>query len=330
MSIDDKHRITKDGFAHSALLYSDLLMLKELARDGGKLALDIYTQYCNGQASGGAEMKPDKTIFTKADREVNAYCVKTMIDCFGIPRRQILSEERDKKHTDLNPFDAKRYHDCYYTLDPVDGSDDFFEKTGLWSVMLSKVEHHIPVIGVVCYPTQGKLYYTMRGMHAFVDHAVKDKRAYIDPEKAGTAMLATSVRKLEDAVLVLSRKDTKGEKLAKWKSAIPVKEITTSGSFGVKACGIADQTFDCYVNESGRCGIWDVAPNFVILQAAGGKVTHRDGSAISFDPRKTCGLPADNGQYKFALGALCSNGVCHEEFLKHYRPFALSQGKQPQ
>ena len=157
----------------------------------------------------------------------------------------------------------------------------------------------MPVKGVVCHPITGKIWFAAKGEGAYAEQADGAVRLYV------------SNRMLSQARLVLSRKDTEGKSLDRWK-ALGAADISVSGSFGIKTGRIAEADCDGYINESPRAALWDTTPGDCILTEAGGRITTYDNVRLDYDPRHGFFLPR---------GAVCSNGACHDEFLDKYLRF---------
>ena len=131
----------------------------QAALEAGKTVMNVYNQEFS------STLKNDNTPLTKADVKSNQIIQKIISDS-GHP---ILSEESvdDKKR-----LDSKKI----WIIDPLDGTSDFIKKTGEFTIMISLVEDHIPILGVIYWPTEKKLYLAQKGQGAFKsDNAVWSK-----------------------------------------------------------------------------------------------------------------------------------------------------------
>ena len=104
--------------------------------------------------------KDDNSPITKADLESNKI-IRAALEKTGIP---ILSEEDVDDKSRLNS-------DKIWIVDPLDGTTDFVNRTGEFTIMVGLVENHVPVMGLIYWPTKQKLYYAERGMGAFCSHS---------------------------------------------------------------------------------------------------------------------------------------------------------------
>ena len=133
----------------------------EAATKAGKEVMKIYHHDFT------TTFKNDNEPLTQADLESN-FIINQLILPFGYP---ILSEE-DKD-------DKKRLkHNKIWIIDPLDGTTDFVNKTGEFTIMIALVENHKPILGIIYWPTQDQLYLAQKGFGAyqFVDKIGKEFR----------------------------------------------------------------------------------------------------------------------------------------------------------
>ena len=100
--------------------------------------------------------KEDDSPITKADLESNKI-LRATLEKTGIP---ILSEESDDDKTRLES-------EKVWIVDPLDGTQDFVNKTGEFTILVGLVENHIPVMGLVYLPIKKILYLAERGIGAY-------------------------------------------------------------------------------------------------------------------------------------------------------------------
>ena len=92
--------------------------------------------------------KDDNSPITKADLESNKI-LRLALEKTGIP---ILSEE---DVDDKSRLDSEKV----WIIDPLDGTQDFVNRTGEFTILIGLVENHIPVMGLVYLPTKRILYF---------------------------------------------------------------------------------------------------------------------------------------------------------------------------
>ena len=89
------------------------------------------------------DTKDDNSPITKADLESNKI-IKSYLEKTGLP---VLSEEDTDDKSRLNSKNV-------WIIDPLDGTTDFVNRTGEFTIMIGLVEDHVPVMGLVYWPTK--------------------------------------------------------------------------------------------------------------------------------------------------------------------------------
>ena len=124
------------------MLDRELIEAVRLAREAGKILLEVYaTEF-------GVEMKGAADPVTEADRRANAYITAKLRESF--PDDAVIAEES------ANTALAGRGR-CWF-VDPLDGTKEFISRNGEFSVMIGLVVDGEAQLGVVYQPTEDKLY----------------------------------------------------------------------------------------------------------------------------------------------------------------------------
>src|SRR3989344_5598743 len=243
-----------------------------LFRGASDSVLDIY-----GKVDQGVVYKGDNSPQTQADRVANTLIVQFLQRNTPYP---ILSEESGVSED----FNA----DCFWIADPLDGTRDFLEKTGEFSIMIALVASGRPIFGAVYQPTMEKCYIAREGKGAFL----------IDAKELSSRLNVSGSSELSKMRMVVSRNRTKGTDLEVAKR-LGVGGLIEHGSFGLKVGLIAEGKTDLFLNSGAHTSIWDSAPNIVILKEAGGMLTDLNGQELLVDPNikvNVNGVVASNGQ----------------------------------
>ena len=107
----------------------------------GEKVLEVY------ETDFSTEKKDDDSPITQADIESN----KILKEILGKTGITILSEE------DVD--DKKRLsNDKIWIIDPLDGTTDFVNRTGEFTIMVGLVEKQKSVLGLIYWPTKKKMY----------------------------------------------------------------------------------------------------------------------------------------------------------------------------
>ena len=55
----------------------------------------------------------------------------------------------------------------FWIIDPLDGTSDFIDKTGEFTVMIALIENQKPILGVIAWPTEKTLFVAQKNCGAF-------------------------------------------------------------------------------------------------------------------------------------------------------------------
>jgi len=242
-----------------------------LVKKAGQEVLKIY------QKKFKVYEKEDKSPVTEAD------FVSEKIILFGLKKYgyEVLSEERED-----NSFRLKK--EKIWIIDPLDGTRDFLQKTGEFSIMLGLVDKKRPVLGVVYQPIGDKMYF-----------AQKEKGAYLkESGKPLRRLKVSKVFSLSRANFVVSRNH-----LGHWEKEFmensKIARVNYVGSIGVKLGLIAQGKADGYLTVSSKTCQWDICAPEIILREAGGEVTDLKGKNFLYNRqeiRNINGIVASNGK----------------------------------
>lgn len=201
--------------------------------------------------------KGDDSPVTNADIEANQLITKAL-NALN-PAIAVIAEEDEVLGSSA---------DCFWLVDPLDGTRAFVAGEGEFTVNIGLIEHGVPTLGVIYVPAQSLLYYGAAGKGAW---RVKDGGA---PEEI-------SVRPVpDDGYVVVKSKSHPSPKTTAFLENFKVKEMI-AGSSSVKFCQVAEGSADMYP-RLGRTMEWDTAAGHAILNAAGGSVTQVDGSPLTY------------------------------------------------
>ena len=116
----------------------------------GEKVLEVY------ETDFSTEKKDDNSPITQAEIESN----KILKEVLGDTGISILSEE------DVD--DKKRLsEEKIWIIDPLDGTTDFVNRTGEFTIMVGLVEKHKSILGLIYWPTKKKMYLAESGKGAF-------------------------------------------------------------------------------------------------------------------------------------------------------------------
>lgn len=250
----------------------------EIAKGAGKEIMNLYHKDVS------VSEKKDKTVVTEADFKSNEYILESL-EKYGFP---VLSEEKKDDNSRLKS-------EKVWIVDPLDGTNDFLEETGDFSVMIGLTESQRPILGVVYHPFFDVVYCAEKNKGAFKIEKNKE------PEKISVS----SINELSEIRMIASRSHF-AEDNRKLKDYLRIENIKRVGGNGVKIGLITEGKADLFFNSTNRMGEWDSCAPDIILKEAGGEMTGVDGKELLYNK--------ENPLNEF--GILASNGLIHDEIIK--------------
>jgi 3'(2'), 5'-bisphosphate nucleotidase len=163
----------------------------------------------------------------------------------------------------------------FFLVDPLDGTKEFLNRNGEFTVNIGEIVDGVPVRGVVYAPAMDRLFFGERVTGAF-EIATEAGRA---PDFSRAHQIRARKPAADGLVAVASRshRDSKTEDyLARYS----VKAFVSAGS-SLKFCLVAAGEADIYP-RLGRTMEWDTAAGHAVLAAAGGGVTTVDGGPFLY------------------------------------------------
>lgn len=274
--------------------YEGLNDIVAIARSVGWGAARILRSYYRDPANNSPIEQTEKKggIVTPADIAANHYILEKLQTAFGTQGFGYLSEETYKFLSEPEQT-ALVNQSWVWIIDPLDGTRDFVERTGEYAVHIALAYKGRPVVSVVAQPEAEKLYYATSGGGTFVETPNGDTQPVSVSHKDA----------LTDLSVVVSRTH-RDERFNQLIRQLPFTAQYYVGSIGCKIVAILEQQADVYISLSGKSAPkdWDMAAPELILNEAGGKFTHFDGTPLTYNT-------GDVSQWG---GLMASNGHCHE------------------
>ncbi len=178
----------------------------------------------------------------------------------------VLSEE-----SEAVPYATRRQWDWLWVVDPLDGTREFVQRNGEFTVNVALVHRHRAVLGVVHAPVLETDYYACEGYGAFKSGG-EDK-----PRAIRVALPAAAPRR------VVGSRSHRGSSLDGFLGRVGPHEMVGVGS-SLKFCLVAEGAADVYP-RLGPTSEWDTAAGQCVLEQAGGHVVGLDGEPLSYNAR---------------------------------------------
>lgn len=231
-----------------------IAILRKLALEAGALIMEVYRR-----DDMGVEAKSDDSPVTEADRVADAHIVAGLRAAF--PDAALVTEEEASTHSVVA--------EDFFIVDPLDGTKEFVQRRGDFTVNIALVRGGVPVLGVVYAPAKDRLFYT-DGAGA----AVEEDGA-LQPDEAGPTRPITVAEADNAALRVVASKSHRDAATDDYISRYDVADLVSAGS-SLKFCLVATGEADLYP-RLGRTMEWDTAAGDAVLRAAGGRmVTFED------------------------------------------------------
>ncbi len=238
-------------------MIDQIVEICRISREAGAAILAVYAK-----ADHGVETKSDDSPLTAADMAAHRIIVSGLEALF--PEIPVLSEESGEID-----FATRAGWSRYFLVDPLDGTKEFINRNGEFTVNIALIENGLPCLGVVFVPVKDVLYvgYELDG----------EKAAFVEQGGTRTAIktraLAARTAAGEPLTVVASRRHG-GEALEACMNVLSrhFESIdTTNMGSSLKLCLVAEGKADLYPRLA-PTSEWDTAAAHAIVAAAGGTV----------------------------------------------------------
>ena len=187
------------------------------------------------------------------------------------PDLPIISEESDPAD-----FEVRRTWSRYWLVDPLDGTKEFVNRNGDFTVNIALIDANRAVLGVVGVPVRKQVFFG----DVVAEIAYRTTRN-------GRRTLNTRTVSEAGALTVVASRSHGGPRLERYLDALaatfdPVarKSVGSSLKFCILAEGLAD-----FYPRLGPTSEWDTAAAQAVLTAAGGAVRRFDGTELSYNTK---------------------------------------------
>ena len=231
--------------------------LANLASQAGDAVMAIYEE--------GFEVidKPDGSPVTRADLAADEIVAKGLNELE--PSIPVLSEERADA---VSPEALGR---VFFVVDPLDGTREFVDRNGEFSVNIALVEDGVPTVGAVYAPARATMWFG--GRKAYVATVSPGDR--VDFSQARIINTCPAPETAVRAVASRSHRDARTEAFLGAMGGCDTQAIGSA----LKFCLVAEGKADVYP-RFGPTMVWDTAAGIAVLQAAGGQVLDEAGAPL--------------------------------------------------
>ena len=228
--------------------------LLEVCRSASAAIMEIYSRGSITEIE-----KQNGSPLTEADLASAAIIERALRSVSGLP---VVCEESTTGEVPEG--------DMFWLVDPLDGTKEFINRNGEFTINIALVSNGEPVVGVISAPALGESVFGVMGEGAFKNvghHQVEIKNN----------------RQQQELIAAISRSHAAPELLG-YLDACGIEHVIERGS-ALKFCELAEGTCDLYV-RIGRTMEWDTAAGQCILEEAGCKLlVASDGTRLSYGKR---------------------------------------------
>ncbi len=225
------------------------------------------------------ELKEDQSPLTLADRASHTI-LTSRLQKSGYP---VLSEEGTGTSWEL-----RKKWDHFWLVDPLDGTKEFINGNGEFTVNIALIEKGQPVLGIMYLPVFGSLYYAARSVGSFF---FRKKEGSSFPEDfhdwiSESEKLPGDHR--TDEIRVSGSRSHQSEATVKYIEKLKSRHeniVFTPAGSSLKFGLIAEGRAEVYP-RFGPTMEWDIAAGEIIVRESGGTVLQADGSPMEYNKKE--------------------------------------------
>ena len=239
--------------------------LADIALKAGALIMEIY------ETDFDVASKDDASPATQADEKAEAFILAALAE--ADPDLETIAEEA------MAAGKIPEHGTRFALVDPLDGTREFINRNGEFTVNIAIIEHTRPVMGVVYAPALKRLFVATGPAYAWQAEAAPGASV---PDVSERKSL--SIRRApETGITAIASKSHRSPETDAFLDGFKVASIVSAGS-SLKFCLIAAGEADLYPRH-GRTMEWDTAAGHAVANAAGAKILCTDGTPLTYGKR---------------------------------------------
>lgn len=230
--------------------------MRRLALQAGEKIMEIYDA-----DDFDVRAKSDDSPVTAADEAADALISAGLRAAF--PDIPLITEEQAATHG--------QSVGTFLIVDPLDGTKEFVQRRGDFTVNIAYVEDGVPLRGVVYAPAKERLFYTTTD-----GRSVEEKGPFGDTP-GEVHSIGVNLTPDNRGLMIVASKSHRDAATDDYISRYSVRDMASAGS-SLKFCLVATGEADLYP-RLGRTMEWDTAAGDAVLRGAGGEVVRFDDHA---------------------------------------------------
>lgn len=228
-------------------------VMRKLALEAGDKIMEVYES-----DDFEVKSKSDDSPVTIADEAADALISAGLREAF--PDVALVTEEQAQSHS--------LKAESFLIVDPLDGTKEFINRRGDFTVNIAYVENGVPVRGVVYAPAKGRFFITDASGQSYEELGSFDKETVGEMERISVSTPDNG------ALMIVASKSHRDQATEDYINKYSVKDSKSAGS-SLKFCLVATGEADLYPRV-GRTMEWDTAAGHAVLAGAGGDVVRFD------------------------------------------------------
>lgn len=238
-------------------LIDDLIIL---SIDAGKAILNIY------ESDFDYQIKEDASPLTEADKISHQIIYKKLTEL--TPDIPIISEEDSSI-----PFHIRSLWKKYWLIDPLDGTKEFINKNGEFTVNIALIEDNRPILGIIYIPITKETYWGSNQIGSFYT-------------KENEEPIKMSISKgTQNYIRIMASRSHPSDALESLLEQIGRYKIINRGS-SLKFCLIASGYADVYP-RFGPTSEWDTAAGDAIVRFSGGHICDLENNPLLYNTKES-------------------------------------------
>lgn len=230
-----------------------VIVMRRLALQAGARIMQIYQS-----DDFDVRAKADASPVTEADEAADALISEGLAEAF--PQVDLVTEEQAASHG----LESR----TFLIVDPLDGTKEFVQRRGDFTVNIAYVEDGVPLHGVVYAPARGRLFYTLAD-----GRSVEETGPFL-PDVIGEQKPITVSVPDNRGLMIVASKSHRDAATDAYIAQYAARDMTSAGS-SLKFCLVATGEADLYP-RLGRTMEWDTAAGDAVLRGAGGQMVRFD------------------------------------------------------
>lgn len=250
------------GIQYEELILTTLFAVKR----AGEAILDVYG------SDFAVEQKDDKSPLTLADTRSHEIIMDVLEQTITVNNCTVpvLSEEGRGI-----PFDERKEWECFWLVDPLDGTKEFVKRNGEFTVNIALIQKHKPVLGIIYIPVKDVFYFAAINLGTY---KLENSENLVDnlsiKELLDKSQRLPLINNNKSSFTVIGSRSHTSEEFSEFVKRLNEKygkvEFISSGS-SLKLCLVAEGRADVYP-RFGPTMEWDTAAGQAIVEQAEGRV----------------------------------------------------------